>query len=57
MCRGHEEWCIVQKDGTQQASTHRHLDAESAADKGWGTTSTTEKKDISSTGTQMPLLT
>lgn len=44
MCRGHEEWCIVQKDGTQQASTHRHLDFESAADKGWVTTSTTKKK-------------
>ena len=46
MYRGHEEWCIVQKDGTQQASTHKHLDVESAADKGWVTTSTTEKEGM-----------
>ena len=43
MNRERGEWCIVQKDGIRQSSTHRHLDAESAVDKGWGTVSTTEK--------------
>lgn len=28
MCKEHEEWCIVQRDGTLQSSMHMHPNVE-----------------------------